>query len=121
MDSLFFWPPLGLYGLMSYAVTRRTSEIGARMTLGALPADVLRLILHEVSLLLAVGIVVGIPAAVVASRLITGMVYGLSPAGAVITTLASSILVLTGIALFAGYWPARRASHIDPMEALRAE
>ncbi len=110
---------IGLYGLMSYVVTRRTSEIGTRMALGARTSDVLRLILRDVVLLVAVGIAVGIPSALAASRLIVGMLFGLSAADPLV--IASSIFVLLGVALLAGYWPARRASRIDPVSALRAE
>jgi ABC-type antimicrobial peptide transport system permease subunit len=70
-------------------------------------------------LLVAVGVAVGIPGALAASRLIAAMLFGVSTANPL--TVALSVFVLTGTALFAGYWPARRASRIDPMQALRAE
>lgn len=110
---------IGLYGLMSYAVTRRTSEMGVRMALGARPGDVLRLLLREVLWLVVIGIAAGIPAALAASRLIAGMLFGLSATDPLVIALSASVLL--GVALFAGYWPARRASRIDPMTALRAE
>ena len=110
---------IGLYGLMSYAVTRRTAEMGVRMALGARPSDVLGLILREVLWLVAIGILAGIPFALAASRLIAGMLFGLSATDPLV--IASSVCVLFGAALLAGYWPARRASRIDPMTALRAE
>jgi predicted permease len=110
---------VGLYGLMSYAVTRRTSEIGIRMALGAQRGNVLRLILREVSWLVLAGLAVGIPVALAASRLISGLLFGISATDPV--TIASSAAILLTVALFAGYLPARRASRIDPMTALRSE
>ncbi len=110
---------VGLYGLMSYAVTRRTSEIGIRMALGAQRGNVLRLILREVSRLVLAGVAIGIPVALAASRLVSGMLFGISATDPV--TIASSAAILLAVALFAGYLPARRASLIDPMTALRSE
>jgi len=110
---------VGLYGLMSYTVTRRTSEIGIRMAVGAQPSDVLGLILREVMWLVLAGIAVGVAAALAASHLVSAMLFGLSandPA-----TIALSAAILLGVAIFAGYLPARRAAHIDPMIALRSE
>jgi ABC-type antimicrobial peptide transport system permease subunit len=110
---------VGLYGLMSYAVTRRTSEIGIRMALGAQRGNVLRLILREVSWLVLAGLAVGIPVALAASRLISGLLFGISATDPV--TIASSAAILLTVALFAGYLPARGASLIHPMTALRSE
>ncbi|MCP5114884.1 MAG: ABC transporter permease [bacterium] len=110
---------IGLYGLMSYAVTRRTSEIGLRMALGAQPRNVQRLILREVIWLVSAGIVVGIPIAIGGSRFVSGMLFGIS--GNDPATIAFSAAVLLGVAVFAGYLPARRASQLDPMTALRSE
>jgi len=110
---------IGLYGLMSYAVTRRTREIGIRMTLGALPATVLGGVLREVLTLLLIGLGLGIPCALAASRLLASTLFGLSPHD--LPTLAAVSLLLLAVALFAGYLPARRASHIDPMTAVRME
>jgi predicted permease len=110
---------VGLYGLMSYAVARRTAEIGLRMALGAQPARVLRLIIKEVMWLVLAGMAVGIPAALAASRLVSGMVFGVGGNDPLTTLLSSAILVLA--ALLAGYVPAHRASCIDPMTALRSE
>jgi predicted permease len=110
---------VGLYGLMSYAVARRTSEIGLRMALGAQPARVLRLIFKEVMCLVLAGMAVGIPAAMIASRLVSGMVFGIAENDPLTILLSSGILMV--VATLAGYVPARRASRIDPMIALRSE
>ena len=110
---------VGLYGLMSYAVARRTSEIGLRMALGAQPATVLRLIFKEVMLLVLAGMAVGIPVALTASRLVSGMLFGV--AGNDPWTIGLSSAVLVVVAMLAGYVPARRASRIDPMIALRSD
>jgi predicted permease len=110
---------VGLYGLMSYAVTRRTREIGIRMTLGAQPLSVLWAALREGLALSLLGIGLGIPCALAASRLIASMLFGLSPHDP--ATLAAVSLLLLIVALFAGYLPARRASRTDPMAALRME
>jgi predicted permease len=110
---------VGLYGLMSYAITRRTSEIGIRMALGAQRGNVIRLILREVSWLVLAGLAVGIPIALAASRLVSGLLFGISATDSV--TITSSAAILLTAALFAGYLPARRASRIDPMTALRSE
>jgi len=110
---------IGLYGVMSYNVTRRRNEIGIRMALGAAEATVLRMVLREVSLLVGVGLVVGIGAAAAATRLIATFVYGVTVRDPATMTIAA--LILAAVALFAGYLPARRASRVDPMVALRDE
>jgi len=110
---------VGLYGLMSYAVTRRTREIGIRMTLGAPPRTVLWAVLRDVLALALFGIALGIPCALAASRLIASMLFGLSSHD--LPTVAAVSLLLLVVALFAGYLPARRASRIDPMVAVRME
>jgi predicted permease len=110
---------VGLYGLMSYTVTRRTSEIGIRMALGAQRRDVLAIIVGEVTWLALAGIAAGVPLALAASRLISGMLFGVSPTDP--ATIAFSAVILLGIAILAGYLPALRASRIDPMTALRSE
>jgi predicted permease len=110
---------IGLYGLMSYAVTRRTREIGVRVALGAQRKNVLWIVLRETLALVLFGIAIGIPSALAASRLIASMLFGLSPSDLPTTTGVSLLLLL--VALFAGYLPARRASSIDPMDALRTE
>ena len=110
---------VGLYGLMSYAVTRRTREIGIRMTLGAQPRKLLWTVLREALALALVGLGLGIPCALAASRLLASMLFGLSPHD--FPTLAAVSLLLLAVALFAGYLPARRASRIDPIHAVRVE
>jgi predicted permease len=110
---------VGLYGLMSYAVTRRTREIGIRVTLGAQPQTVLWVVLREALALALVGIALGIPCALAASRLIASMLFGLSSND--LPTVATVSLVLLIVALLAGYLPARRAARIDPMVAVRME
>jgi predicted permease len=110
---------VGLYGLMSYAVLRRTGEIGLRMALGALPAHVLKMILRESLGLVGLGIVVGIAAAFGASRFVSSLLFGLSTTDPL--TYAIVALLLTAVALVACMLPARRASRVDPMTALRTE
>jgi predicted permease len=110
---------VGLYGLMSYVVLRRTGEIGLRMALGALPAQVLRMILRDALTLVALGLVLGLAAAAGASRFIASMLFDLSPVDPM--TYGSVALVLLAVALLASVLPARRAAHVDPMTALRAD
>jgi len=110
---------IGLYGLMSYTVTRRTREIGIRAAVGAQRQNVLWLVLRETLALALLGIAVGIPTALVASRLIASMLFGLSPSD--LPTIVTVSLLLLVVALVAGYFPARRASAIDPIVALRTE
>jgi predicted permease len=108
---------VGLYGLMSYAVLRRTGEIGLRMALGALPAHVLGMMLRESLGLVCVGIVAGIAAAGALSGLVKSMLFGLSPLDPI--TYAAVAAMLIGVALLASYLPARRASRLEPTQALR--
>jgi len=110
---------IGLYGVMSYAVTRRTSEIGLRMALGARTADVVRLVMKETMLLVAVGVAIGLGAALATTRLISTLLYGLTPNDPV--TMAAAAVLLLAVAGLAGWLPARRASRVDPMIALRHE
>jgi putative ABC transport system permease protein len=110
---------VGLYGVMSYGVAGRTNEIGIRMALGARGRDVLWLILREAALLVAAGVAVGLPAALAAARLASGLLYGVTPADPVSVSLA--VLLMFAVAALASYLPARRATKVDPMIALRYE
>jgi ABC-type antimicrobial peptide transport system permease subunit len=110
---------VGLYGVMSYDVARRTHETGIRMALGAQRRDVVSLVLRETMLLVGAGVIIGLSAALWATRLIASLLYGLTPNDPMTITLAS--LLLLTVAALAGYFPARRASRVDPMEALRHE
>jgi predicted permease len=114
-----FLSAIGIYGLMSYVVSRRTNEIGIRMALGAERMHVRWLVLREVLVLVAIGIAIGVPAALLSSRLVASMLFGLH--GNDPFSLLAAVLVLLSIAALAGYLPARRASRIDPMVALRYE
>ena len=108
---------LGLYGVTSYAVSRRRTEIGIRMALGAEPARVVRLVLSRVTGLVAIGVVVGAGISLWASKFVAALLYGLEPRDPV--TLVGAALVLGAVGAAAGWLPAFRASRIDPAEVLR--
>ncbi len=110
---------IGLFGLMSYSVARRTNEIGIRMALGARSQDVLRLILRESMSLVAVGVVIGIAIALGTSRFVATLLFGLPPTDVV--SMSVAMLVMVTVSAVAGYLPARRASRVDPMVALHQE
>jgi putative ABC transport system permease protein len=110
---------IGLYGVVSYMVARRTNEIGIRMALGADRTNVQFMVLKEAGVLLALGLTVGTVLALVAGRSASAMLFGLQPHDPL--TLAIAIGVLAAVALAASYLPARRASRLDPMAALREE
>ena len=110
---------IGLYGVMAYNVSRRTREIGVRMAIGAEAYHVLRMVMRESLLVVIIGVVLGIPAALGMGRLISSQLYNLSPRDPV--TLALAIVLLLVACILAAYLPARRAARIDPMVALRHE
>jgi ABC-type antimicrobial peptide transport system permease subunit len=108
---------VGLCGLMLYAVTQRTREIGVRLAIGAAPSDVIRLIVRETLTLVAIGLAIGVPAALMASRLVASLIAGLTPTDPLTLTLVGVLLLAGAVA---GFVPARRASRIEPMDALRS-
>jgi putative ABC transport system permease protein len=110
---------IGLYGVLSYGVARRTNEIGIRKALGAQHGAVMAMILRETGLLLVVGLLAGVALSAVATRLITSRLYGLAPTDPL--AFAAAIVVLTAVALVAAWLPAYRASRVDPLVALRYE
>jgi putative ABC transport system permease protein len=110
---------VGLYGVLAYAVSQRTHEIGIRMALGAQPRDILKLIVGQGLALTLVGVVIGLAGAFAATRIIGVLLYGISPTD--VPTFAGVSLVLLGVALAACWIPARRAARVEPMEALRYE
>ncbi len=110
---------IGLYGVMAYATSRRVSEIGLRMALGAGRAEVIGMILRETLLLVLAGIAIGLPATLAVTRLIAATLVGLSASDPQTFVVATLLMLL--VAVLAGFAPARRASRIDPMAALRQE
>jgi predicted permease len=110
---------LGLYGVVSYAVVRRTSEIGIRLALGATRGRVLAMVLKQSLLLVAIGIAGGVPMTLAGARLISNRLFGVGPADPL--TIAAAALLLIAVAAVAGFLPARRASRVDPMVSLRYE
>ncbi len=110
---------VGLYGVLAYSVGRRTSEIGIRMTLGALPGQVAWSIVRKTLGLVAIGLAVGISASIFLARVAEKLLYGVTPTDGV--ALSSAAAILTAVACVASYLPARRAGRIDPVAALRSE
>ncbi len=110
---------IGLYGVMSYSMTRRTNEIGIRMALGASAKTVMRMVLRETLWMVAIGIVIGVPCGIGVARAISSRLYGVTAVDPV--AIATALLIVLGSAVAAGYVPARRASGVDPMLSLRQE
>ena len=110
---------VGLYGVVAYAVTQRTREIGVRVALGATPEEIRRLVIGHGLRLTAAGVVIGLVGAAGGVRFMRTLLYGVGPFD--LTTFVSITLVLMAVAALASAVPARRALLIDPMEALRAE
>ena len=110
---------IGLYGVMAYSVARRTRDMGIRMALGAERSDVLWLVLRQAMVLVAIGMAIGLPVTMALARLVSSLLFGLQANDPVALALAS--LTLGVVAAVASYVPARRASRLDPMTALRYE
>jgi putative ABC transport system permease protein len=108
---------IGIYGVMAYFVSQRVREIGIRMALGARRSDVLRMVASRGMVLAGIGAGIGVAASLLAARLISGMLFGVSAYDPL--TIAALAAILTGAALAANYFPARRAAKVDPMVALR--
>ncbi len=110
---------IGLYGVIAYAVAQRTQELGVRTALGATRADVFRLVVRQGLVLALLGVAIGIPAAVALTRVIASQLYGVTATDP--ATLAAAAVLFVSIALLACSIPARRATKVDPLVALRAE
>ena len=110
---------VGVYGVMSYSVTLRTRDIGIRMALGATPIDIFKQVVGQALLLALIGLGVGIALAILSTRVMSSLLYGVSTMDPM--TLASTSLALLVVALLAGYLPARRATKVDPIVTLRYE
>ncbi len=110
---------VGLYGVMSFSVARRSREIAIRMAFGAPSWGVVGMVMREVGLLIGIGVAVALPAYVGVSRLIGSQLYGITTSDA--ASVAGAVVLLSAVALLAGFLPARRAAQVDPIEALRYE
>jgi ABC-type antimicrobial peptide transport system permease subunit len=110
---------IGIYGVMSYGVTRRTNEFGVRLALGGNRNDVVWLVLRETLFLVVVGLLIGLAIVPAITRFVLSLLFGLKPYDVV--SILSAILTMTAVAAVAGYLPARRAARVDPMIALRYE
>jgi putative ABC transport system permease protein len=110
---------VGVYGVTSYLVAQRTREVGVRLALGAQPAQVVGMVVRQGMVVAAAGLVAGLAGAILAGRLMTGLLYGVSPYD--ITTLAAVTAVIALATLAANWVPALRAAHVDPLTALRSD
>jgi ABC-type antimicrobial peptide transport system permease subunit len=110
---------VGLFGLMSYTVARRTGEIGIRMALGARRLDVVRMVMHESIALVVLGVLIGTAVALAAGRFVASLLFDLVPSDP--ATIASAAVIMIAISALAAYLPARMAAGVDPMIALRTE
>jgi ABC-type antimicrobial peptide transport system permease subunit len=110
---------IGVYGVMAYAVALRTREIGIRVALGAQRSDVLSLVLRQSTILTAVGIVLGIAGAAILTQSMRGMLFGLTPLDP--ATIGAVAVIFVAVATCAAFLPAWRASHVEPLRALRVE
>jgi predicted permease len=109
----------GLYGVMSYTVAGQTKEIGVRMAVGAGRGDIALMVLRDASLLMLIGLAIGVAAALAGAHLLQSLIFGIAPRDPLTLSAVCGVLLLTG--LFAAWWPARRAASTEPMQALRAE
>ena len=110
---------IGLYGILSYGVASRTKEIGIRMALGAQSREVLKLVLREALVLVLIGVAVGLPVVFALARFASALLFGLAATDPL--SLALAVLLMFAVTLIAGYLPARRATRVDPLVALRYE
>jgi putative ABC transport system permease protein len=110
---------VGIYGVVSYAITQRTNEIGIRIALGAQPRDILWMVLREGGRLAFAGCLIGLAASLVLTRFMSHLLFGISARDP--QTFAIAVLILDAVALLACYLPARRATRVDPIVALRYE
>jgi ABC-type antimicrobial peptide transport system permease subunit len=110
---------VGIYSVVSYAAAQRTQEIGIRIAMGASPRDILKMVLRQGLGVVGIGLALGLVIALAGTRLMSGLIVGIKPSDPLTFTVV--VLLLTGIALFACWIPARRATRIDPLVALRHE
>jgi putative ABC transport system permease protein len=110
---------LGLYGVIAFAVARRTREVGIRVALGARPGDIVRLLMRHALALTGAGLAIGVPAALGFGRALRNLLFGVSPHDPAVVALA--VVLLAAVAALAAYLPARRALRVEPLAALRAE